>query len=152
LSGTQTASQSYLRFHNPGSSSGTVQATLADSTTGALLATWTSPSIRAGASLQYYIRDIEAGADRAVDRPQYSSLPIRSDSARDFQHVLWQPALTKLTNLSPCDNAATAGARRLMAVHSSRLSMLPSTLMIQNAAAVTQNIAFGIYDARNGNR
>jgi len=152
LSGAQAASQSYLRFHNPTGTAGTVQVTLADSGTGTLLATWTSPQVRSGASLQYYIRDIEAGADRAFERPPHYSLAIRSSFGGYFQHVLWQPALTKLTNLSTCDDIATAGARRLMAVHSSRLSMLPSTLVIQNTAAAPQNFGFGIYDARNGNR
>lgn len=152
LSGAQTATQSYLRFHNPTGTAGTVQVTLADSATGTMLATWTSPSIRPGASLQYYIRDIEAGADRAFERPPYYSLAIRSSFGGYFQHVLWQPTLTLLSNLSTCDDVATSSARRLMAVHSSRLSMLPGTLVIQNAAATAQNIALGIYDARTGNR
>jgi V8-like Glu-specific endopeptidase len=153
FSSAQMSSRSYLRFYNSGAAAGTVAVTLADPDTGAALATWTSPSIPAGSSLQFFIKDMEDNASQAFAKPPFYSLSVRPTFAGYMQHALWQVADNSLTNLTNCDTTAITDAKTLMGVHSSLLAQgYPSTVVVYNTGVAAVNISLGIYDARNGNR
>jgi hypothetical protein len=147
---SQNESQSYLRFLNTGSSTGTITFTLYNSTTGALLATWTSPSLAPNVARQFSIDTIEGAASVPFTKPAYYSLSVRAQISGNFQHVLYHPLDGTLTNLTTC-SAVTANPSELGNVHSSLLGSagFPSSVVVINtgsAAAVT----LGIYDAVTG--
>ncbi len=153
FSSDQLTSQSFLRFYNAGSAAGTVDVTLANYVSGEVLGTWTSSTIDPGAELQFYIKDIENGADQPFAIPAFYSVSIRSTFSGYFQHVLWRPADGTLTNLSTCDSTTTSDTRTVIGAHSSLLDNgYPSTLIVHNTGVDPVNIQFTMYDARNGNR
>ena len=153
FSSEQTSSRSFLRFYNTGENAGTVTATLYDYATGTLLGAWTSPSIPAGAELQYYISSLESSAG-LISKPSYYSLSIASGITGYFQHVLYRPSDGTLTNLSTCDAGTTADAKMLGGVHSSTVGDFgfPSSIAINNTGTTATSVSLGIYDARNGTK
>jgi len=153
FSSAQTSSRSFLRFYNTGANAGTVTANLYDYATGTLLGAWTSPSIPAGAELQYYISSLESSAG-LISKPSYYSLSIASGITGYFQHVLYRPSDGTLTNLSTCDAGTTADAKNLGGVHSSTVGDLgfPSSIAINNTGTTATSVSLGIYDARNGTK
>lgn len=153
FSTAQAASESFLRFFNTGTTSGTVTATLSDYATGNLLGQWTSDSIPPGAELQYPIGAVEAGAGISGTKPSYYSLTLNSGITGSFQHVLYRPADGTLTNLSTCATGVTANAAALDGVHSSLLGAgFPSSVVVVNTSATAETVALDVYDARNGNK
>ena len=153
FSTASAASQSFLRFYNSGTSAATVSVTLSDYETGTPLAQWTSPQVAPGASPQYSISTIEAGATPAFTKPPaYYSLAIQSGFTGTFQHVLWRTTDGSLTNLSTCDSLPTSRTM-LTNVHSSLLqSGYPSQVVVFNTGTSTANATLGIYDAATGTR
>jgi V8-like Glu-specific endopeptidase len=153
FSSAQPSSRSFLRFYNSGSTAGTADVTLADYESGDILGTWTSSSIPAGAEVQFFIQDIENGADQTFTAPSFYSVSIRPTFAGYFQHVLWKPADGTLTNLSTCDTRTTSDISTAVGVHSSLLQNgYPSSIAVHNTGTSTTNVVLGIYDARNGNK
>ena len=153
FSSAQPSSRSFLRFYNSGSTAGTVDVTLADFDSGEALGTWTSSSIPAAAEVQFFIQDIENGADQTFTVPSFYSVSIRPTFAGYFQHVLWKPADGTLTNLSTCDTRTTSDVTTAVGVHSSLLQNgYPSSIVVHNTGTSTTNVMLGIYDARNGNK
>ena len=69
-----------------------------------------------------------------------------------FQHVLFRPADSTLTNLSTCLSGTTASAARLSGVHTSRISGFPSSLVVNNVGSGAAAFSLGVYDARNGTK
>jgi len=127
--------------------------TLADPDSGAALATWNSPNIPAGSELQFFIKDIETGADKTFVKPQFYSVSMRPTFAGYLQHVLWQRVDNSLTNLTSCDTAAVSDPKVLVGVHSSLLQVgYPSTVVIYNTGTTATDISLGVYDARDGSR
>lgn len=153
FSSAQPSSRSFLRFYNAGPSAGTVDVTLANYQTGEVLGTWTSPSIAASAEVQFFIQDIENGADQTFTIPSFYSASIRPTFAGYFQHVLWKPADGILTNLSTCDTRTTSDTTTAVGVHSSLLQNgYPSSIVIHNTDTSSVFVMLGIYDARNGQK
>ncbi len=151
FSTAQQNAQSFLRFYNTGSESGTVTVALADFDSGEELGTWTSPAIPAGAEQQFSIDDIEQGTGQSFTPPNYYATRIESDVAGYFQHVLWRPADGTLTNLSTCAAGVTADRTKLSAVHSSLLSEnYPSTIAVTNSGSASASATLTISDARDG--
>ncbi|MDX2145390.1 MAG: DUF4185 domain-containing protein [Rhodospirillaceae bacterium] len=150
---TQAASQSFVRFHNTGTSAGTATMSLRHATTGQTLATWTSPSIPAGSQQQYFIGTIENGASQSFVKPSYYNIAVESQFAGYFQHVLWRPSDGTLTNLSTCDAGIKSDIAQISGVHSSLLAAnYPSSVAIANTGAAAIAPKLGIYDANTGAR
>ena len=148
---TQASSQSFLRFHNTGTSASTATVTLKNYTSGQTLATWTSPSIPAGSQQQYFIGTIESGASQSFTKPAYYAISIDTPFTGYFQHVLWRPADGTLTNLSTCHAGVTANPARLSAVHSSLLaSNYPSSVAVHNTGTTATTVRLAIHDATTG--
>ncbi|MBX7201072.1 MAG: hypothetical protein K1X51_17010, partial [Rhodospirillaceae bacterium] len=145
----QPGSSSFLRFFNTGTAAGTITATLRDSTSARQLGQWTSPSIPAGAELQYPIGVLESAAGLAPGAGFYA-LSLQSDISGSFQHVLYRPANGALTNLSTCYEGVAADPARLAGVHSSLLADYPSAIVLNSAYPAPQTVNLGVYDARNG--
>ncbi len=153
LSTAQTASQSYVRLYNTSTTPGTAAITLSDYITGRSLGQWISPSIPAGAAVQYYIGDIERGVGQSFAKPSYYSLGINSNISGYFQHVLWKPTDGTLTNLSTCASGVTADPTMLNAVHTSLLEGgYPSSIVVNNTGTSAATVALGIYDATSGTK
>lgn len=154
FSTSQSASQSFLRFHNTGNSAGTVAATLYDSGTGQSKGTWTSSSIPAGAELQFAISAVESAAGISGTKPSYYYMSLRSTMAGYFQHVLFRPSDGTLTNLSTCASGVTADRNKIGGVHSSLLSAIgfPSSISVSNTGTSAASATLGIFDARDGTR
>ena len=102
FSTAQSASQSFLRFFNAGTTAGTVKVTLNDQTSGAALGEWTSPSIPLASEQQFPIGTIEAGTGQTFTKPNYYGVRVQPGIAGYFQHVLWRATDGTLTNLSTC--------------------------------------------------
>ena len=148
----QSASQSFLRFANTGTTSGTVAVTLRNSTTGAKLGQWISPSILPGAAPQYPIADIESGMNIGT-KPQYYSAWIESQITGSVAHVLWKPGNGTLTNLSTCDAGISANTAEVDNVHTSLVGAdYASTVAVSNSGSAAQAFTLGVYDARDGRR
>ncbi len=152
FSSAQPEMMSYLRFYNAGGTAGTVDVTLADYETGALLATWRSPSLPAGSARQFSIAEVEADASSPFTKPLVYSLSVRPTFTGSFQNILWRKADMTLTNLSTCD-AQQRSPTVLTNIHSSLLDGgYPSGVVIHNTSANTINPSFGIYNAQTGLR
>lgn len=147
----QTSSQSFLRYHNTGSSDGTITVTARDYVTGQSLGQWTSPSVSPNGESQFDIGTLESEINLSMMQPDYYSFSIQSSAIGYIQHVLYRPADGTLTNLSTCKVGVTAAPRSLSGVHSSLLgSGFPSSLVINNTGDTARAAVLTIYDARNG--
>ncbi len=149
FSPAQAANQSYLRFFNTSTASGTSTVTMYDQTTGTTLGSWTTPSIGAGAEQQFGISDVLTAMGASTAKP-YLAMNVSSAFVGYFQNVLFRPADGTLTNLSTCNVGVSAPAARLSGVHTSRISGFPSTVVINNTGATASAFTLGVYDARNG--
>jgi|GEM_PF-1604075 len=154
FSSAQTASQSFLRFFNTGSTAGTVNVALANSTTGTSLGSWTSPSIPAGSSAQYQINTIESVIGSGVTKPNYYATNLQTQISGFFQHVLYRPADGTLTNLSTCEGGVASSASQLINVHSSVLNGpgFPSSVVVSNPTTAAFTATLGIFNAVTGAR
>jgi len=153
FSTVQTASKSFLRFYNSGTTAGTVTVTMRDFTSGSVLGAWTSPSIAAGAAPQFPIDTVESAIPAGTAKPAYYAITIRPGISGFFQHVLFRPADGTLTNLSTCEASSTANSRALTNVHTTILDNgYPSSIAIVNTGANDSQAVLGIYDARDGTR
>ena len=145
--------QSHVRFYNGSSSAGTVQVTLADVTTGAALATWTSPSIAPGAAPQFYMKTIEDNATPAgFTKPLFYALSIRPTFNGYFQHVVFQIPQQSVQNWSVCDTGTVTSPTVLPSIGSTSLAAFPGSFGIHNTGTSNITVALGIYDAETGNR
>ncbi len=148
----QTASQSFLRFTNTGTTAGSVAVTLSNSATGTRYGQWISPAIPPGAAPQYAISDIENTLP-VSPKPQYYTAMIETQITGSVAHVLWKPSDGTLTNLSTCDAGVSSNAGLIASVHSSRLdSGYPSTVAVSNTGSSAQTLTLGVFDARTGTR
>lgn len=151
FSSAQSSSQSFLRFYNTGSTTGTVNVTMSNPTTGSQLGSWTSPNIAPGASEQYQINTPETALTAGTAKPNFYSALLQAQITGYFQHVLYRPSDGTLTNLSTCESGVTAEAGQLINVHSSLLDFgFPSSVVVNNTATVAAAATVGIYDATNG--
>jgi hypothetical protein len=149
---SQSSALSLVRLYNGGATAGTATVALIDLLTGETLVTWTSPSIPAGAALQYSISTLEAASTSGFTKPDYYNLSIQSGFSGTFQHVLYRPSDGVLSNLTICDSAITAPARRVANVHTARLAAngFPSTVAIYNTGSAAQTATLSLTDARDG--
>ncbi len=153
FSSASTSSQSFLRVNNTGVIAATVTAQLRNATTGAVLGTWTSPSIPAGASSQFLINTLESALPTGTAKPATYAVTLAGTLAGSTQHVLYRPADGTLTNLSTCEANVTASPRQLINVHSSLLQAgFPSTVVVSNTGTAAATATLGIYDALDGQK
>jgi hypothetical protein len=153
FSSAQSGSQSFLRFFNTGTTAGTVNVALANSTTGANLGSWTSPSIPAGASRQFQINTVETAIPSSTTKPQFYATTLQTQISGFFQHVLYRPADGTLTNLSTCEAGVTTSAGNLINVHSSILDFgFPSSVVVSNPTTSAFTATLGIFDSETGTR
>lgn len=153
-SSAQASAQSFMRFHNKGTTAGTVTAVLNNAATGQPLGTWTSPSIPAGAEQQFSIATLETALPSGTPVPAYFTVLVQPSMTGTLQHVLYRPADGTLTNLSTCALGSGADPRVVAAVHSSRLGAggFASTVVVANTGDASGRASLGLYDARNGNK
>lgn len=149
----RTKAQSNIRFYNTDSGPGLVTVDVVDDLTGETVGRF-SRSIPGGASIQFSMEDIEAGAspqiNPAAGDTQSYTLHVDAAFSGYVQHVLWNPAGGSLTNLSGCGNGLANTARDLGNVHTSIINGYPSYLLIYNSGATAANPAFTVTDARDG--
>ena len=148
---TQPSMESYLRFYNASNSSGTVDVTLADYATGAVLATWTSPSLPSHSSKQFSIDEVEKNANASFTKSLVYSISVRPSFTGSFQNILWRKVDATLSNLSTCETPAT-DQTTLMNVHSSLLSGYPSAVIIHNTSTTNISLSLAIYHQITGQR
>jgi V8-like Glu-specific endopeptidase len=141
---------SFLRFYNAGTSAGSVEVTLADYATGAVLATWNSPTLNARSARQFAISQIEAEASATFTKPLVYSISVRPTFSGTFQNVLLRTVEGTFTNVSTCDTPA-ALTTTLTNVHSSLLSDgYPSAVVIHNTGASATSLLLSIFHAQDG--
>jgi hypothetical protein len=151
FSSNQADAQSFFRFYNSGTTSGTVTVLLYDVVSGALLTSWISPSIPPGAAPQVAISTIESDATAAFNIPPFYSLALRSSINGSFQHILYRPAHATLTNLSTCDTGTPAAPSRVTNVHSSLLNdSFPSSVVIYNTGVAAASAVLRVSAASDG--
>ncbi len=151
FSATQPNFLSYLRFYNSSSIAGTVDVTLADYDTGAVLATWTSPTIAPRSSKQFAIDTLEANTNLPFIKSAIYAISVRPTFTGLFQNVLWRRRESTLSNTSTCDLQSTE-QMTLINVHSSLLSGYPAAVVVHNTGTSGVNVSLGIYNADNGVR
>lgn len=150
FSTAQDTSQSYLRFYNSGTASGTVTITLYDGISGKNLMQWQSPQIPPNAAPQLPISAIETAATQPFAKPAFYALAIVPTFTGSFQHVLFRPSDGMLANLTVCDTGISDNGAKLANVHSSRIADWPSSISIYNTGPSANAVTLGIYDARDG--
>jgi V8-like Glu-specific endopeptidase len=141
----------FLRFYNAGTTSGTVDVTIADYATGNSLATWTSPAIAGKRTRQFSIAEIENAASATFTKPVMYSLSIRPTFTGNFQSTLWNTGSASLSNTSTCDTAST-DQKTLLYLHSSLLAPYTSTIVVHNTGTAAISPRLGIYNAETGQR
>lgn len=145
--------RSYVRFYNSGAAAGTVSVALYDADTGAAAGSWTSPLIPAGSQQQYYVGDLESGLAPDAAKPARYSLVINATFSGFFQHVVWRPTESILTNLTACDFGIGNEPLSVTSVRSSRISAgYSSTVIVRNAGSAPVAATLTLYDAFNGDR
>lgn len=141
---------SFLRFYNAGTTAGTVEVTLADSATGSVLATWSSPALHPRSSRQFSLADIENEASGTFTKPMAYSISVRSTFAGTFQNAIFRKADATLSNISTCSGQASDGAT-LINVHSSLLnSGYPSAIVIHNTGSSAVQVPLSVYSGQTG--
>lgn len=145
---------SFLRFHNTGVSANTVDVTLANPDDGALMASWTSPSVPPNATLQVDIRTIEGEATGGtIQKRGFYVASIRPHFNGLFQHVVWRNVEGNLSNLTMCDTKITNDPTRLISVHTSTLVYgYPPSIVIHNTGTTSNTVFLGVYDAVTGTK
>jgi len=154
FSGASTATDSYLRFFNATPQDGTVTVRIADSNSGALLGTWTSPTVKAFASSQFQMRTIELDATPRITptaNRQYT-LNVSATFGLFFQHVVWNQVGASLTNLSGCGNGWSKDVLHTSNVHSSVVKDYPSVIVVHNLDVKAADATLAFYDSKTGNR
>ena len=151
FSSTLQGATSYLRFYNAGTASGSVDVTLADYATGAILGTWTSPVIAGHRTRQFAVSEIESGANAVFTKPSVYSISVRPTFSGIFQNTLWNTGSATLANASTCDTPS-ADQKTLIYVHSSLLAPYTSTVVIHNTGTSAVSPTLGIYNAETGLR
>jgi len=154
FSTAQTASLSFLRFFNTGTTAGSVTVTVNDGVTGGLLGLWDSGSLPAGSERQFAMSTIESALGISTKKPSYYALTMQSSVSGYFQHVLFRPIDGTLTNLSTCALGVTADPDKLSGVHSSTVGALgyPSVVAISNTGAASAPVTLGVYNATDGSK
>ncbi len=148
--------QSFLRIFNNSSALGTVTATMRDSVTGAVLGTWTSPSIPAQASPQIALQTIELNAIPTGTQPivgnsrVYYNLEVTSTFPGYVQHVLWARNGGIFANLSSCASGFTDDTSVALNVHASTLLDYNSRLRLVNTGAIADHAILKIYNTNTG--
>jgi len=150
FSTAQTSSQSFVRFHNTGTTAGTVTVTLSHYITGQKLATWTSASIAPGSSPQVDIGTIEKAATTAFTKPSYYAMSIQAQMSGTFQHVLFRAGDSTITNLSTCSIAGNPTPTQIANVHSSLLGDGYPSSIVLHALGGDTIFTLGIYNAATG--
>lgn len=141
---------SYLRFLNTGSTAGMVTASLLNGVTGEVVARWQSPLIPPGASPQFRIDELEDGTSA---RPGLYSLRIEPETTITgyLQHVIFDPNLQAITNLSTCDTGMMAPPYHLMNVHSTRIAARnPNTIIFSNVGSTQGPMSLTFRNAADG--
>ncbi len=148
--------QSFLRIFNNSAAIGTVTATMRDSATGAVVGTWTSPSIPAQASPQIALQTIELNAVPAGGQPitnnarAYYNFEITSTFPGYVQHIVWARNGGVFANLTSCSGGYSDDSSTVFNVHASTLQGYNSRLRMVNAGAATDHAVLKIYDANSG--
>lgn len=149
---SHSEAQSMLRFHNSGTSPGTVAVTLTNVETGAILGQWTSLDIPPGGVGLASIDALETALLPGV-RPQNYVAQIEAQMDGEFQHIITRSLDGTQSNLSSCSSAVTANVTRLPYVHSSGMDPnFPSSIVISNAGGAAAAATLGVFDVATGNR
>jgi hypothetical protein len=149
FSSLHTNVTSYLRFYNAGNTSGTVEVTLSDYTTGNVLGTWTSPTIAGHRTRQFGIWQLEDEANADFTKPAVYGLSIRPTFTGNFQSNLWNTGSLSLSNTSTCDTPST-NQKTLIYVHSSLLAPYTSVVVLHNTGTVAATPRLTIYNGETG--
>lgn len=144
--------QSFIRLHNGGSAAGTVTLSVRHGVSGAMLGSWTSPSLPPRASLQVGVAAIEAGATPAITAAGSTPyvIEIRSGIDGAVQHVAWDATAGTLENMTRCDSAPASDLKTLINVHTSQIANYPSLIRIYNAGSIAASAQLTLADAMSG--
>ena len=152
-SSRDAATQSYLRFFNTGSATGTVDVSIAELGTGKVFATWTSPSVPAGAAAQFGIGAIESAATAGFSKPAYYAVSATSHFQGYAQSIIYKPNDGTLSNITSCNNGLAPAGTALPYVHSGVISGgFPSRLILSNTGSASTSATLGIFDEATGAR
>jgi len=140
---SSTGTQSYLRFHNLGSSPTTATVSLVDGDTGLPVAKWTSSALPPRATAQFSITDLEKAAPPGFVRPRIYGLKVENENNLTgyLQHVYYNPAVGGLTNASSCSMGATSNPTTLIYTYSSLLPSFPSSIHFVNPTSSLAGLA-----------
>ena len=150
-SSRDSATQSFLRFFNTGSSDNTVTVEISDPTSGAVLSSWTSPAVPAGTAAQYPITTIESAAAANYSKPALYAVTVTPRFVGFAQSVLYKPGDGILSNISTCEGGLTTSKTSVPYVHSGLLSAgFPSHLVINNTGSADGTVTLGVYNEASG--
>ena len=148
--------QSFLRFFNNSASAGTVTVTLHDSSSGATIGTWTSPSIPSQASPQIALQTIESqvtpasGQTVLVSSRLYYNVEVSSTFTGYMQHVLWARNGGVFANLSSCASGFADDSSTIPNLHASTIVGYNSHIRIVNSGVAVDHAVLSFYDGVTG--
>ncbi|MBM3515638.1 MAG: hypothetical protein FJX59_18265 [Alphaproteobacteria bacterium] len=155
--GSNTASESFLRFNNASNQAGTVTLSLRDSESGRSVGNWTSPTVPGNGTIQVGLGALEkelraAGSNTPVATAArgFVNLQIASTFPGYMQHVVWAKGIGVLANLSSCNDGFAKDNASLMYVHTSTLAEYPSRIRIANSGGVADSAQLNFYNVANG--
>ncbi len=150
---TRARAQSFIRFYNTNSTTGTVTVDVVDDLTGDVVGTYTR-NIPGRASVQVSMENIENNSSPQITplagNTQSYSLHVSTTFIGYVQHVLWDSSGASLTNLSGCDNGLADSVRDIGNVHTSLITGYPSYVQVYNAGSTAATPTFAVRDSRNG--
>ncbi len=143
--------QSYLRISNNDGAPAEVSVRMHDAATGIAIATWTSPVLAPGATLETWAQQMLAAADPKPDMARLPPVLLLSISglAGHVQHAAWTPASGTWSHVSTCGMVLMADPLSLPFVIGPARGGLTGIVRVSNATGETRSLRVTFHDSAN---
>ncbi|MCC6913171.1 MAG: hypothetical protein IT566_05670 [Rhodospirillaceae bacterium] len=143
--------QSYLRISNNDGAPAQVSVRMHDAATGIAIATWTSPVLPPGATMETWAQQMLAAADPKPDMARLPPVLLLSISglAGHVQHATWTPASGTWSHVSTCGMVLMADPLSLPFVIGPARGGLTGLVRVSNATGETRSLRVTFHDSAN---
>jgi hypothetical protein len=139
---------SYLRFSNTDSMPATATVLLRDGATGAVLATWTTPPLPSGGTLEQRVSDLLPALPIGAGTAAVGTLvaEVQGHFIGHVQHVVFSPSTGALLNASNCGMVLMADPLSLPYVSGPGRTEVGGQIRITNASATSAAVTLTFKD------
>lgn len=150
VSGRNALTNSYLRFMNSGSASGTAHVSILLDKPRTALGKY-DVAVPGNSSVQVTMADIEKAIGFGGSTESLMSAYVDADFKGYLQNVIWNQGGLSLTNITTCTSAIVDPHTFLGNIHTSQVGAnYKSQILVHNTGTVAAKAGFDIYDGRTG--